>query len=147
MRYIPPLYIMGGAFAACLVWEILRQRARTQEIRQLAQRMGFTYIGSVVPGIFPLPSKSSGSTQSMCRAIAGDRGNRELVLFDYRVGQGKGSFFRTVAAVRGPDTAFGIARFGPDLVAEQVGEWALVYGDRRLLTIEEIEALVAAVTH
>ncbi len=61
------------------------------------------------------------------------------------LGYGKGRFFRTVVAVRGHRTAFGVAQFGPDLITEEIGEWALVYGDSRLLIIEEIEALVSAV--
>jgi hypothetical protein len=145
MSYIQPLYIIGVAFACLIVWDTLRQRARTQEIRQLAQRMGFTYIGSAVPGSFPLQRTSSRSARSISIAVAGDKGNKELVLFDCMLGYGKGRFYRTVVAVRGQHTAFGVARFGPDLITEQVGEWALVYGDRRLLIIEEIEALVSAV--
>jgi hypothetical protein len=140
-----PLYIMGVAFAGLIIWDTLRQRARTQEVRQLAQRMGFTYIGSAVPRSFPLQMTSSGSARSISRAVAGDRDNKELVLFDCMLGHGRARFYRTVVAVRGQDSVFGIARFGPDLVTEQVGEWALVYGDRRLLLIEEIEALVSAV--
>jgi hypothetical protein len=107
--------------------------------------MGFTYIGSAVPRSFPLRRTSSRSARSISRAVAGDKGNKELILFDCMLGHGRGRFYRTVVAVRGHDTAFGIARFGPDLATEQVGEWALVFGDRRLLIIEEIEALVSAV--
>jgi hypothetical protein len=145
MRYIPPLYLLVVAVACLIVWDALRQRARTRDIRRLAQRMGFAYVGSALPGNFPLQRTSSRAARSISRAVAGDKGNHELVLFDCKLGLGKGTFRRSVVAVRGQDAAFGTARFGPDIVAEQVGEWAVVYGDRRLLLIEEIEALVSAV--
>ena len=142
MAYFGPLYVMGAVVAALVVWSIIRDRARTRDIRQLAQRAGLTYGGSAVPERLPLPGKLSHHVESIRRVVAGAAGNKDLVLFDCEL-YGKGNRTRTVVAVRGQPYAFGLARFWPDLVTEQVGEWALVYADGRLLDIEEIEALVS----
>ena len=75
----------------------------------------------------------------------GVKGGQEFVAFDCTLGHGKTRFSRTVAAVRAPAEAFGTARFGPDLLTEGVGEWTVVYGSRRILSVGEIEALVAEI--
>jgi hypothetical protein len=45
---------------------------------------------------------------------------------------------------RGQRGGVGWARFGPDLVTEEMNEWTIVYGSTRLMSIEEIEDLVTA---
>jgi hypothetical protein len=37
----------------------------------------------------------------------------------------------------------GLAQHGPDLETERVDEWFIVSGSRRILTVEEIEALLS----
>lgn len=145
VAYIRPLYIVGPALVSFLAWGILRQRARTREIRQFAQRVGLTYLGSAVPRRLPVPRALLRQVMSISAFVVGDERNKDLVLFDCML-NGKGTRSRTVVAVRGQPSAFGAARFWPDLITEQVGEWALVYSEGRLLTIEEIEGLVSAVS-
>jgi hypothetical protein len=64
-------------------------------------------------------------------------------VFDCTIGYGRRCRPRTVVAARGQSGGFGWARFGPDLVTEEVGEWSMVYSSNRLMSIEEIEALVS----
>jgi hypothetical protein len=74
----------------------------------------------------------------------GSNGCKDLVVFDCTIGYGRGRHRRTVVAARGQSGGFGWARFGRDLLTEEVGEWTIVYGSNRLMSIEEIEALVSA---
>lgn len=142
--HVPQEYVFGAGFAALLVWGAIRERARVNEIRALAQRLGFTYLGAAFPGTFPLYRTSSRSARSIVRAALGDRNEKEVILFDCRMGHGKGSFSRTVVAVRGQSVPIRAHWFGPDLLTEQAGDWTVVFRTRGLMLVEEIEALLDA---
>jgi len=136
------MWAFGLAMAVAIVRQLLRDAERTKEIRELALRLGITYVGAALPKSFPLHKTSSSLARSISRACAGEVGRREILFFDCELGHGKGRFHRTVVALRGQRADFGAARFGPDLVTEEVGRWTLVYGSRRLLEIAEIDDLV-----
>jgi hypothetical protein len=135
-------YVVGVAFVASIVWGVLRERARAREIREFAARHGLTYIGGAVPKSFPLHRTESRLAHSIRAAVAGDGRTNEIVFFDCTLGHGKPRFSRTVVGTRGP-VGFGPAQHGPDLETEPVDEWFIVFGSRRILTAEEIEALLS----
>ena len=134
-------YLIGVAFVASIVWGVLRERARAREIRELAARHALTCIGGAVPKNFPLHRTDSRLAHSIRAAVAGDGRTNEIVFFDYTLGH-KPRFSRTVVGTRGP-VGFGPAQHGPDLETERVDEWSIVFGSRRILTAEEIEALLS----
>jgi hypothetical protein len=129
--------------AALFVWYLVQDRQRTRLIREFASRTGFLFLDDCLPKSFPIQETSSRGAHSISRAFAGDKSNTEVLVFDCRLGHGKGKFHRTVVAVRGKSSDFGWARFGPDLETEEVGGWALVYGAKRLLGLDEIAELIA----
>lgn len=135
-------YVLGTAFVASIVWGVLRERARAREIREFAGRHGLTYIGGAVPKSFPLHRTDSRLAHSIRAAVAGERRSNEIVFFDCTLGYGKTRFSRTVVGVRGP-AGFGPSQHGPDLETERVDEWFIVFGSRRILTVEEIESLLS----
>jgi len=136
------VWAFGLAMAVSMVRQFLRDVKRTKEMREFALRLSFTYLGTALPASFPLYGTSSGLARSISRACAGEVNRREVLFFDCRLGYGKGRFSRTVVALRGERADFGTARFGPDLLTEEVGGWTLVYGSHRLLEIGEIDKLV-----
>ena len=141
----PFLYILGALFACSIVWYAFRERARTKQIREFCAKRNLSYIGSSVPKSFPLQrAKAFQWGSSVRRAFVGNSGSKDLVVFDCTIGYGRGRRPRTVVAARGQSGGFGWARFGPDLVTEEMDEWTIVYGSNRLMSIEEIEALVTA---
>ena len=135
-------YVVGAAFVASIVWGVLRERARAREVRELAARHGLTYIGGAVPKSFPLHRTDSRLAHSIRAAVAGDGRTNEIVFFDCTLGHHKPRFSRTVVGTRG-SAGFGPAQHGPDLETERVDEWFVVFGSRRILTAEEIEALLS----
>jgi len=141
----PFLYIVGTLLTCYLVWHALRERERTKQIRELSARRSLTYLGSAVPKSFPSHrAKAFQWGSSIRRAFVGNSGSKDLVAFDCTIGYGRGRRPRTVIAARGQSGGFGWARFGPDLLTEELGEWTIVYGSNRLMSVEEIEALVTA---
>jgi hypothetical protein len=135
-------YVVGAAFVASIVWGVLRERARAREIREFAARHGLTYIGGAGPKSFALHRTDSRLAHSITAAVAGDGRTNEIVFFDCTLGHGKPRFSRTVVGTCGP-VRFGPARHGLDLETERVDEWLIVFGSRRILTAEEIEALLS----
>jgi hypothetical protein len=144
LRDIASLSVVGAVFAFLIFRDVLQQRARARQIREFAHRMGLLYIGAALPKSFPLHRTSSGQARSITNVVSGDKGQKEILVFDCKLGYGKGRFSCTVVAVRGQEGGFGAARFGPDLLTEWVGEWEIVYTSRGLLLVEEIETLVGA---
>jgi len=135
--------IFPAAFGCYIAWLLFQQYERGREILQFAQRMEFSYLGGSLPPTFPLHLTSSSRAHSIDNTVIGNRGKKVLVLFDCRMGHGKTSYWRGVLAVRGQHQGFGVAQYGPDLSTEQVDDWTVVYGSKRLLSLGEIEELVA----
>jgi hypothetical protein len=86
----------------------------------------------------------------IANAVAGKKNGKELLVFDCRLGAGKGRRSLTVVAVREAADSFRPAPFGPSLTMETVDEWTLIYRTRSLFSFggllppEEIEALLSA---
>ena len=136
-----PVWI--GFLIVMMAVHVIRDKERTKLITKFASDMGLTFLGNSLPSYFPIQQTSSRLAHSIRRVVIGE----EVLLFDCRIGHGKGSRGRTVVAARGEPSVFGWARFGPDLATEQAGEWTLVYGSGRVLQLEEIGALMSEVTH
>ena len=136
------LWALGLAIVVSIVRQLVRDKRRKKDIREFALRLGFTYLDSALPTSFPLHRTSSSRARSISGAGAGELSHKEILFFDCELGHGKGRFSRTVVAMRGERADFGAARFGPDLSTEEVGGWTVVYGERRLLQIGEIDSLV-----
>ena len=135
--------LMLTGLAIALGFREFNGRQRSKQMRDLANSRRLTFLGDTLTKGFPLHKTSSSSARSLCNCVVGDEDRREILVFDCRLGHGKGSFSRTMVAFRGNESAFGWARFGPDFKTERAGDWAVVYGARRLLTIAEIEALLS----
>jgi hypothetical protein len=143
VNYVPVGYAIGAAFVFLLGWELVDQRARTKQMRQFAERAGFTYIGSALPkSLFLQGAPSLRNAHSAKRVVAGETARREFVVFDCTLGHGKGAKSRTVLAVRGQFENLGAALLGPDQV-EQVGEWIVLRSSDYLLPVEEIEEILS----
>jgi hypothetical protein len=141
---LPFLFILLALIAFLIVQNALRLRARTKQVREFAETRSLTYIGATVPATFPPEAaRALRWAHSMRRAVVAANGSKDLILFDCTVGYGRGSRHRTVVAARGRHGAFGWAPCSPDLMTEEVGEWTLVYPSNRLMSLEEIEALVS----
>ena len=144
------LTAMVVVFVSVAGWNWFSERRRTRQIKDYANSLSFDYIGAALPPYFPLRKTSAGRATSFQNAIAGRKNGTEVIVFDCRFGSGKSRSYRTVVAVFGAAQRFGVARFGPSLVSEEVDGWTLLYRQRYFppagrLRIDEIQMLLLEV--
>ena len=137
--------------AGFVIRDLLLRRDRAKQIRHCAENASLTYIGAALPKSFPFSQTSVSLASSITNAVAGKKNGKELLVFDCRLGAGKGRRSLTVLAIRGAADGFRAAPFGWNLTMETVDEWTLIYRTRSffsfsgLLPPEEIEALLSGV--
>jgi hypothetical protein len=118
---------------------------RTKRIRRFAENESLAYIGSTMPVTLPLQrTRAFASARSLRRAVVGSNGDKELILVDCTIKQGLTGGRRTIVSMRGLHDGFGRAPYKPDFSTEQLDEWSVVYSSNRYMSLEEIDALVAA---
>jgi hypothetical protein len=141
----------GLLFHLCVVglacfftWLIIRHLLRRRQIRQYARSAGFIYLGTALPKSLQLGLTSLNGAD-LSNAFAGERRGEEFVFFDSKIGTGKGSYYQSAVAIRGPRQAYGPERFDISLTTERAGDWLLIYRPKQLLPIGEIQALLSGI--
>ena len=109
-----------------------RSRARSREIRRLAETTGFLYLNNALPS--SLGKLPSGVT-SVWNVLDGERRGRRVIAFDCKFGEGKGSWCRTVIAVQAVRSSVTASVFDLDVQVEQIGQWTFLYRPQQLAFI------------
>ncbi len=139
-REFGPFAVTAGAL---VIYGWISQWRRSRQIRRYAGDRGFSYIGDWLPRHFPIEETFVARASSTGNAVIGDRNGKALFFCDCTFGQ-RHKTALTVVAIEGAREYFAyVARFDVSLVAEQAGDWALIYRPRELLPIEVIDALLA----
>ncbi|HET9406402.1 MAG TPA: hypothetical protein VFO39_04135 [Candidatus Sulfotelmatobacter sp.] len=128
----------------------LRERRRSGTIQALAIRTGFNYLGRGVPRSLSLYGTPMERASSIWNVIDGDRPGIRIIAFDCQIGTGKGSWRRTVIAVKTDnDRAVSSNR---DLTVDHSGDWTILYKPKTfalipagLMTVDELEARLNAI--
>jgi hypothetical protein len=137
------LLIAGPALFLAIHW--LLERNRTDAVRKLAVRRGFTYLGRALPRSMTLEGTPFYQARSIWNIIEGKSLALRIVAFDCRIGAGKGSWRQTVIAAQSPDWPFGIARLDPTFTVARSGDWTFLFHPRtvslfsKLTPIPELE--------
>lgn len=142
---MPFLIIAGVGLFLAVGW--LRGRKRTADVRELANRCGFIYIGGAFPQSLTLQGTPFERVSSIWNVIDGECHGIRVVAFDCRIGSGKGSWCRTAIAMQTPTDVFGTTMFSGDLTVHHSGEWAVIYQPKTfslippgLMPVPELEA-------
>ncbi len=142
------LVLCGALLCAFFYW---RYRKRMNAIRELAQRLGFTYIGQALPSSISLSGTLLQGATTVWNVIDGERHKIRVIAFDCRIGVGKTSWRRTVIAAQADTDTFGTVNFNRDLTVERSGDWLFLYQPKtislipRLMGVDEIEAHINAI--
>jgi len=103
-RDVIPFIMFGGFFvlmAVIITASVLYARKRTRELTEVAQRIGFQFIGNGSGPSFPPQPKISMLQRTRGRfsnVMTGSSGALQIKLFDYTYPAGKTSVTQTVAA-------------------------------------------------
>ena len=147
------LIVMVGVISAAFIALYLGERHRANEVRALANRSGLHYLGNALPRSLTLGGTPFQLASRVWNVIDGEPRGIRVIAFDCRVGTGKSSWRRTVIAIEsGADSSYTVP-FNPDMTAESVGKWKIIYRSKAsvnfritgLMPVAELEAHLNAV--
>jgi hypothetical protein len=115
--------IVGTGLVLAVLW--FHGRRRSTAIRAMAVRLGFAYLGGAIPGSLTLHGTPMDRATSVWNVIDGEYGGVRVVAFDCRIGEGKGSWRRTIIAALSPQNPF--RGHGSDQTVDRSGAWAILY--------------------
>lgn len=129
----------------------VRGRRRSAAIRSLAARLGFHCLAEL-PMDLSLSRTLLSRVSEIWNVIGGERNGVKVVVFDCRIGTGKGSWCRTVIATQSESETFGAEVFNLDLSVDRLGNWTFLYEPkalsfvpRGLMPASEVEAHLSAI--
>jgi len=114
----------------------------------LASRFRFVYLGKALPESLILETTGLQAISSCWNVIDGERNGLRILIFDCRIGEGRGRWLRTVIAAQGNPDIFRNVPFLLSLRSEQTGDWTVLYQPKSfgippgLTATPEIEALL-----
>jgi hypothetical protein len=128
---------------AVVLWLRARTRMRQQAIRRYSDEQGFAYLGSQLPPMLDMSRSSMRQMKSLSNAFTGSRSGKQFVFFDCRIPEGRTGYAQSVLAIHGLKESYAACRWDRALRQERLGEWSLIFHDRRLWPVSEIDAHVS----
>jgi len=129
-----------------LGWQGYRAWKRPREMRALANRVGMDYLDDDLPNSLTLDRTSLANVSAVWHVLNALKNGARIVVFDCRIGTGKGSWRQTVIAVESDKEIQQALAFNPGFTVERSGSWQLIFEPRESLTgppslipIEELE--------
>jgi len=130
----------------------LQERRRSANIRSLAKRSGFHFLGRGVPRSLSLRGTPLERATSIWNVVDGDGSGVRMIAFDCKIGAGKGAWRRTVIAVEAHDKVLNQLASHSDLTVDHSGSWAIFYRPKSwsvfhaaLMPVDELEARLKAI--
>ncbi len=140
------LLIVAAAIVVALWW---RARQRTSALRQLASKFGFAFLGTTVPRGLNLTGTGPEAISSSWNVMDGELKGVRIVIFDCRIGQGKGSWRRTIIAAKSNADIFESVPMILDFIREPAGDWTVLYQPKTyqivppaLIAVPELDGLL-----
>jgi hypothetical protein len=144
------LAVVAVAFIVAFLY--YRHRRRMAAIRALAAKLGFTYIGTALPRSLSLEGTELESCSSVWNVIDGEPHGVRVIGFDCQIGQGRGSWRRTIVAVQSVAGKVDATFFNPDMTSENADGWTLFYRPKilsfipgGLMPVTELESYLTAI--
>jgi len=136
-----------GAIAVGLAF-IAYQWKRSADVKVLARRLGFVYLGNALPKSFTVSGTDLVGISSAWNVIDGERHGVRVIAFDCRIGTGKGSWRRTVIAAQTADA--NLKYLAGYLELHCSDNWTFLYAPRAsspagLMPVAELTGYIEAI--
>lgn len=136
-----------GAMIAGLAF-IAYQWKRSADVKVLASRLGFVYLGNALPKSLSVSGTDLAGISSAWNVIDGERHGVRVVAFDCRIGTGKGSWRRTVIAAQ--TSGNNLRYLAGYLERHRSDKWTLLYVPRNsspagLMPVAELTRYIEAI--
>jgi hypothetical protein len=146
MDNVPFAVVVAGLTFLIGLFIYFQSRKRSRDIRELASKIGFAYLSDELPASLTLPDDPFSRIGAAWNVIDGERNGVRVVAFDCRIGNGKGSWARTIIAAQTQRAIFETL-FSSEYTVDRAGEWTIFYqpqgaGANGLMPVSEIEARV-----
>jgi len=138
--------IVAAVIVAASWWQ---SRQRTSAFIELAAKFGLAFLGTTLPGFLNLAGTGPEAISSCWNVVEGEINRVRFVIFDCRIGRGKGSWRRTIIAAKGNADIFKSVPMVLNLTSEPAGEWTVLYQPKTsqiippgLIAVPELDALL-----
>ena len=143
-----------AAFASALLLGAgLAHIHRRKTMRSFAMRMGFTFIGDTLPPSFIPSGYPLEGITAVWNAMDGEVKGLGVLVFDCRIGKGKGSWQRTIVAAKSQHAVFNSIDGNYGLELGRVGDWTILYRPKELtffsgglMPIPELKARISSIS-
>jgi hypothetical protein len=153
-RSSPPVWAIAlwvAALASFVLWSTVAQRKRAKEMAGLATTLGLTHWGDQLPPDLSLAGTPLADISATWNVFEGVQNGIPVIVFDCRIGKGKGSWCRTVIAARASRDVLATAFSDFSYIVDQCGEWVVFYSPKDLsfinlhplMPIAELEARIS----
>jgi hypothetical protein len=138
--------VIAAVILAAFWWQA---RQRSLALRRLASKFGFAFLGTTLPGSLNLTATGPEAISSCWNVMDGELSGARILVFDCRIGEGKGSWRRTIIAAKGNADIFGSVPLVLALTSEPAGDWTVLYQPKTyriippgLMAASELDALL-----
>ncbi len=114
------------------IWSALRDRKRTKQLATLASTLGLKSWGNQLPSDLSLAGTPMAHRSATWNVFEGVQNGTSFIMFDCRIGTGKGSWRRTVIAARASRDVFATVPSDSSYTVDQSGEWMVFYSPKAL---------------
>jgi hypothetical protein len=130
--------------AVCFVlWSRTKATARRKAIRRYCDERRFDFLDGHIPESLDLNSSSLKGLQSISTAFTGMGSRNRFVFFDCWLRPGRTGYTQSVLAIHLLSESYPACRWDRELREEHIGDWTLIYHDRRAWSVREIDAHVS----
>jgi hypothetical protein len=141
------LVVWVAALASFFLWSAIDDRRRARGMARMASTMSLKAWGDQLPADLSLAGTPMANRSAIWNVFEGVRNGIPFIVFDCRIGRGKGSWRRTVIAARANRDVFATVPSDYSYTVDRCGEWMVFYSPRtlsflgqRLMPIAELEA-------
>ncbi len=139
-----------ATLASFFLWSAVNHRRQAKDMARLASTLGLKSWGDRLPKDLSLAGTPLAGRSATWNVLEGAQNGIPFIVFDCRIGTGKGSWERTVIAARASRDVFATVPSDFSYTVDQCGEWMVFYPSKsisffgqRLMPIAELEARIS----